>query len=436
MSGTPAEAGTFAFTVEVRDAQELRATAPFTITIYDRLEITNAPGERPVVAGQPFRFTFTTRGGKPTPAFTLGSGELPAGLTLSGDGTLAGTPAAPGTFAFTARAADALGNEARRESTLQVLPALVITTTSLPSGAEGSAYGAGVAATGGAAPLGAWTVVEGSLPAGLTLGANGAISGTPTAQGTSTFTVQIVDAVGSVATQGLSITVNAPVPPVVVTGLPPTLPAGSQNGVTVELDRPYPSPLTGALVLNFEPNAVNNADDPAVQFSSGGRQVEFTIPAGQTRATFPVDPLRLATGTVAGTIRVRMTTNPGAATPPVETVVTIPRAAPVITAGTAQLGSGAFTLVIDGYSNTREIASATFRLTPVAGATLTATEVQVPVAAAYTAWYRSAASIPFGGQFRLTMPFNVAGSVGDIESVIVTVTNSVGVSQPFTVRLR
>jgi large repetitive protein len=436
MSGTPTTAGTFAFTVEVRDSQRLTATAPFTITIYDRLEITNAPGERPLVAGQPFRFTFTTRGGRPTPTFSVVSGDLPAGLTLGGDGTISGTPTAAGRFAFTARAADALGNEATREGTLEVMPALVITTTSLPPGAEGSTYATVLAATGGVAPLGAWSVAEGSLPAGLTLGADGAISGRPTAQGTSTFTARIVDAVGAVSTQVLTITVNAPVPPVVVTGLPPTLPPGSQNGVTVELERPYPAPLTGALVLEFSPNAVNNADDPAVQFSSGGRQVPFTIPAGQTRATFPVDPLRLSTGTVAGTIRIRTSTNPGAATPPGETVVTIPRAAPVITAGTAQLGTGAFTLLIDGYSNTREIASATFRLTPVAGATLTATEVQVPVAAAYTAWYQSAASAPFGGQFRLTMPFNVAGSVGDIESVIVTITNTVGASQAFTVRLR
>jgi hypothetical protein len=195
-------------------------------------------------------------------------------------------------------------------------------------------------------------------------------------------------------------------------------------------------PVTGTLTLIFEPNALNNADDPSVQFSSGGRTVTFTIPAGQTSGTFPVSPLRLLSGTVAGNIRIVTSTSPASATPVPDTVLPIARTAPVITAGTAQLGTNAFTLVIDGFSNTREIQSATFRLTPAPGAPLQTTEVPVSVAATFNDYFRGSASVPFGGQFRLTLPFNVSGSLSDIESVVVTVTNSVGTSQPFTVRLR
>jgi len=102
----------------------------------------------------------------------------------------------------------------------------------------------------------------------------------------------------------------------------------------------------------------------------------------------------------------------------------------------SDLGATSFTLLIDGFSNTREIVSATFRLTPAPGSSLATTDVPVNVAATFAAYYQSAASVPFGGQFRLTQPFNVNGPLTDIDSVVVTVTNSVGTSQPFTIRLR
>ena len=62
-----------------------------------------------------------------------------------------------------------------------------ITTNTLPNGTVGTAYSATLAATGDT-PI-TWSIVTGSLPSGLTLN-NGAISGTPTAAGSVTFTVQ------------------------------------------------------------------------------------------------------------------------------------------------------------------------------------------------------------------------------------------------------
>lgn len=437
LSGTPTTAGTFTFTIGVQDSQRLSASAPFSITVWDPVTITNAPADTALISGQPFNFTFTTRGGKPPVTLAVSGGALPGGLTMTPTGAISGTPVSAGTFSFTVVATDALGNTALQSATLRVLAPLTITTTSLPSGTVGAAYTAGVAATGGQAPLGAWSVSQGALPAGLALGADGTISGTPTAAGTATFTVRISDANGTVATRILSIAVQLPpVPPLVVTGLPQTLPPGTQTNITIQLAQPFPVPVTGTLTLIFEPNAVNNADDPSVQFSSGGRTVTFTIPAGQTVGTFPVTPLRLLSGTVAGTIRIQTTTSPASATPVPDAVVPITRSAPVITAGTAQVGTNSFTLTIDGFSNTREISSATFRLTPAAGSSLATTDVPVSVAATFSAYYQSSSSAPFGGQFRLVLPFTVNGLLTDIDTVVVTVTNSVGTSQPFTVRLR
>ncbi|MCB6364796.1 S-layer homology domain-containing protein [Intestinibacillus massiliensis] len=83
-----------------------------------------------------------------------------------------------------------------------------ITTTSLPDGTIGTAYSQALAATSGTAIT--WSVASGSLPAGLSLnGSTGVISGTPTAAGTSSFTVKAENSAGS-ATKALSITISKP----------------------------------------------------------------------------------------------------------------------------------------------------------------------------------------------------------------------------------
>jgi hypothetical protein len=88
---------------------------------------------------------------------------------------------------------------------------VAITTSSLPDATTGGAYSATLAASGGTTPY-TWSVSSGSLPAGLTLNANtGAISGTPTTAGSSSFTVMVADSTSptpQTATKDLSITVN------------------------------------------------------------------------------------------------------------------------------------------------------------------------------------------------------------------------------------
>ena len=81
-----------------------------------------------------------------------------------------------------------------------------ITTSSLAGGTVGKAYSQKLAATGDATIT--WSVSSGSLPKGLKIASNGTISGTPTAAGTSTFTVKAANGAGS-ATKQLSIKVAA-----------------------------------------------------------------------------------------------------------------------------------------------------------------------------------------------------------------------------------
>jgi hypothetical protein len=85
-----------------------------------------------------------------------------------------------------------------------------VTTASLPSGTVNTPYTATLNAVGGKKPY-TWSISSGSLPAGLTLNpATGVISGTPTASGTSTFTVMVIDSESPAvsATKVLSITIT------------------------------------------------------------------------------------------------------------------------------------------------------------------------------------------------------------------------------------
>ena len=88
---------------------------------------------------------------------------------------------------------------------------LTVTTTALASGSTSAAYSATVDATGGVAPF-TWSIASGSLPAGLSLGTSTTnsvlISGTPTAQGTFSFTIKVTDSKSASASASLSIKVS------------------------------------------------------------------------------------------------------------------------------------------------------------------------------------------------------------------------------------
>ena len=114
----------------------------------------------------------------------------------------------------------------------------VIQTTSLPSGPVGGVYSTDLTATEGT-PGYTWSLSSGSLPPGLSLDAfTGQIAGTPTAVGTTAFTVEVTDSANKTATQPLSITI-APAPVAITTlslpngavGVPYTQPVGSTGGL-------------------------------------------------------------------------------------------------------------------------------------------------------------------------------------------------------------
>ncbi|MGO4881213.1 MAG: erythromycin esterase family protein [Bryobacteraceae bacterium] len=82
------------------------------------------------------------------------------------------------------------------------------TPAPMPPGTANVPYYQTLMAGGGVWPYGPWTVTGGALPAGLTLGLDGVLSGTPTASGSFTFTVLTTDSTTLPVQGQVSVTIN------------------------------------------------------------------------------------------------------------------------------------------------------------------------------------------------------------------------------------
>lgn len=177
--------------------------------------------------GQPYSAEFTLKEpGDACPTFAVSSGAFPPGLTLASDeGAARGTPTQAGSYTFYITVSYTCGTGGKgpgvfsdqqftiniNPGTLAAAPAaptVAVTTASLPDGNINQPY-TSPALTATGATITSWSLAGGGLPAGLTLGANGVITGTPTQSGTFTFTVQ-ANASGANGTKQLSLFVLAP----------------------------------------------------------------------------------------------------------------------------------------------------------------------------------------------------------------------------------
>lgn len=190
------------------------------------------------VVNQPYATAVGGSGGI-TPYTWSVSPTLPPNLSFNQTtGAITGTPAAPGTnsYTFTLRDSSSPTQTVQKVLSLTINsapPVLSITTTSLPGGNVGQAYSQPVVATGGTLPL-TWAIVVGTLPQNLSLNpSTGVISGTPTATGNSSFTIQVSDVGGQVDTQPLSILIGPAVPPTITTTSLPGATVGTPYSETL-----------------------------------------------------------------------------------------------------------------------------------------------------------------------------------------------------------
>jgi len=122
------------------------------------------------------------------------------------------------------------------------IPPTIATASPLPDAVVFQPYNVALAVSGGSGPY-QWFVVEGDVP-GLTLSADGVLSGTPRVTGATTLRIRATDRKGDSHTKAFDLTLNASVPTPTATAAPPPTPtpptapcAGDCNGngaVTVD----------------------------------------------------------------------------------------------------------------------------------------------------------------------------------------------------------
>lgn len=300
LSGVPSQAGTFGFTVRAADANGFPASQAYSLVVTApsiSLSPTSLPGG---AAGVAYNQSLTAAGGTGPYVFTVATGALPAGMTLSPSGVLAGTPVEAGAFTFGVRATDAYGFTGSQSVTLQIqAPSISIAPGALPAVVAGSAYNQAFVASGGVGPY-AFAIVSGALPAGLTLSGDGVLSGAPLQAGTFDFTVRATDANGFPASRAYSLVVTAPT----LTLSPTSLPGGttgiaySQSLSAAGGTGPYvftiaagtlPAGLTmtTAGVISGIPTAVGSASFTARASDANGFSVQsaLTIVVGPSAVT-------------------------------------------------------------------------------------------------------------------------------------------------------
>ncbi|MBS0214168.1 MAG: IPT/TIG domain-containing protein [Proteobacteria bacterium] len=334
LSGTPTAGGTFNFTVTATDSST-GTGAPYTgsqsyaLTI-GAPTISVSPASLPnAMAETAYSQTITASGGTATYTYSLQSGSLPAGMSLSSGGVLSGTPTVAGTFNFTIKATDSSTGTGAPFSASQAYslvinaPAISVSPTTLPNATGGVAYSQTITASGGAGGY-TYSLSAGALPPGVALSSAGVLSGTPTTASSYNFTVTATDGHGFTGSQAYTLAINAPT----ITLTPATVPgatvgvaysqtmtaSGGNGGYTYSLTAGALPPgvsLSSAGVLSGTPTAPGNYNFTVKVTDGFGFSGSQAYTVAVTAPTITLTPPTLPAATVGIAYSQAMAANGG-----------------------------------------------------------------------------------------------------------------------------
>ena len=450
ISGTPTASGTSTFTVRATDSggPMQTATKALTLIIVDPLVISTASALPTGVKDAAYSQTLAATGGTAPYTWSIASGSLPSLLILNTSGAIGGIPTTVGTSNLTISVTDSSvpSLTVQKIFTLDVVGALTITTAApLPSSFAGFAYSQTVAVSGGKTPY-SWSIATGTLPPGLTLNpTTGVLGGTSMTPGIWNFTIRVTDSDSPAKSvqQATSLAVLTPPgsssgPTISLNGLQIKVEPAQQIPISLKLSSAYAAAIQGTLTLTVTPAAGIPAEAyAAVQFSTGGRTINFTFPANATDAVFPAESsvLLLVTGTVTGTIGFTGSIQNGPSNIPL-TSTTVNSTSPAMTALSATRMSGGLRVQVVGFSPERRVTEVQYSFDVRVNGAIQRIDMSRSIDSDSSVWYQSAASAPFGSAFKLDQLFGVNGSTAAIEAVTITLRNTQGSSAfssaPFT----
>ncbi|MEG0182733.1 MAG: putative Ig domain-containing protein [Stenotrophomonas sp.] len=308
LSGTPTAAGTFNFTVVATDSLGFTGTRAYTFVVAAPV-ITLTPATLPAASGgMAYSQTLSASGGNGGYTFSLTTGTLPSGISLSSAGAVSGTPTTVGSYAFTVRATDGFGFSGDQAYTVVVSAPVIVFNQSTLAGAQvGVAYSQTVTASGGSGGF-SYALSAGALPPGIALSSAGVISGTPTAAGSYNATLTATDSFGFSGSQAFTLGVNQPVPVVVNE----TAATTANTPVSIEVTANDTGPITSIAVAQAPAHGVATVNGlqvlytPAANFfgndsftyiatGPGGSSAPATVSVTVTALAVPVAAAQTAT---------------------------------------------------------------------------------------------------------------------------------------------
>ena len=212
LTGTPTTEGSYLFVVQAQNGG-VSTTGTFNLTVRQPLVVTSSFGSaKSPRAEVGIRFTTapTAKGGNGTYAWSISSGALPAGISLNTtNGTISGSPRAPGSFRFGLTATDGEGRATTVNVALNVSAKLAIKPVRLKTATLGRPYASRLATAGGVQPV-TWKTVGGKLPPGVRLASKtGALAGVPRRTGNFRVTVAARDALGATSRKSFLLLVRS-----------------------------------------------------------------------------------------------------------------------------------------------------------------------------------------------------------------------------------
>lgn len=334
INGLPTETGTFNFTVLVEDSQGSSVHKSFSMVVREPVDYDSQFIAQTIVptiqTGQQFStiLKWLNNGSEfwdgsiravaqnPANNTTWSASLTPASGTLKGQPvTVRLTAVAPrvaGTYNFQwqlYKEGRGFFGQPSANLTIVVTPGpLAIEGSAPPQGFVGSSFTHQLTVTGGTPPH-VWSVVTGSLPAGLVLDSGaGLISGIPTAVGVSTFTARVTDSASRVAQRELSITI------------------ASAPASTLRINTAGSLQAVKGVSLSYQPEATGGTPPYIWSITAG------SLPAGVTlnNSTGALSGVPSASGDFTAAITVRDQRNQ-TATGSIQIRVTDPEPAPAIT---------------------------------------------------------------------------------------------------------
>lgn len=190
ITGTPTTAGTSTLTVTLTDSTSptnlIKTSQSLSLTIDAGLTI--ATGSLPVgTPGSAYSATLAGVGGNPPYTWSITSGSLPSGMSMSSSGVFSGTidaAATLGAYPITIRLEDSAGTTVSKDFTITVAAAVgyvtISTSSPLPPAYKGVPYTVDIVGTGGTTPY-VWSIESGAPPGDPAMTIS-SVSGSTTAQ--------------------------------------------------------------------------------------------------------------------------------------------------------------------------------------------------------------------------------------------------------------